>query len=100
MRSCRQSKPEPAVAKRVRASSNFVHLCSHAACVQAASVLPVPLRSRHCRSAAADGPFELYKVLLAFDNPEARVAHRFPIDPTQKEVKEELDHATGADKAP
>jgi hypothetical protein len=55
------------------------------------------LRDR-CRSMAADGRFELYKVSLAFDNPEARRAHGFPSDPTRKEVKEELDHATGADR--
>ncbi len=56
------------------------------------------LRAR-CQPTAADGRFELYKVSLAFDNPEARLAHGFAIDPTQKEVKEELDHATGADRA-
>lgn len=50
-----------------------------------------------CRGPAADGRFELYKVSLAFDNPEARLAHGFPIDPTQKEVKQALAHATGAD---
>ncbi len=55
------------------------------------------LRDR-CRPLAGDGRFELYKVSLAFDNPHAREAHGFPIDPTQKEVKEALDHATGADK--
>jgi hypothetical protein len=55
------------------------------------------LRDR-CRPMAADGRFELYKVSLAFDNPEARVAHGFPVDPTQREVKEELDHATGGDR--
>jgi uncharacterized protein len=55
------------------------------------------LRER-CRPTAADGRFELYKVSLAFDNPEARLSHGFPIDPMQKEVKQELEHATGADK--
>jgi len=45
------------------------------------------LRSR-CRSVAADGRFELYKVSLKYDNPEARMAHGFPIDPQQMEVKE------------
>jgi aryl-alcohol dehydrogenase-like predicted oxidoreductase len=39
---------------------------------------------------AADGHYELYKVSLKFDNPEARLAHEFPIDPTQMEVKEML----------
>jgi predicted aldo/keto reductase-like oxidoreductase len=55
------------------------------------------LRDR-CSETAADGRFELYKVSLAFDNPAARETHGFPIDPTQKEVKQELDHAMGTDK--
>jgi predicted aldo/keto reductase-like oxidoreductase len=38
----------------------------------------------------ADGRFEPYKVSLEFDNPEARLAHNFPIDTAQKEVKEML----------
>ena len=50
-----------------------------------------------CAPTAADGRFELYKVSLAFDNPQARVAHGFPIDPVQMEVKEELQHAMGTD---
>lgn len=37
---------------------------------------------------AADGRFELYKLSLKFDNPEARLAHRFPLDMQQAEVKE------------
>jgi predicted aldo/keto reductase-like oxidoreductase len=41
-----------------------------------------------CAAMAADGRFEHYKVSLQFDNPEARWAHGFPIDPQQKEVKE------------
>jgi len=39
---------------------------------------------------AADGHFELYKVSLKFDNPEARLAHGFPIDNQSDEVKEML----------
>ena len=39
---------------------------------------------------AADGRFELYKLSLKFDNPEARLAHRFPLDMQQVEVKEML----------
>jgi hypothetical protein len=39
---------------------------------------------------AADGRFELYKLSLKFDNPEARLAHRFPLDMQQAEVKEML----------
>jgi predicted aldo/keto reductase-like oxidoreductase len=46
------------------------------------------LRAR-CRASAGDGRFELYKVSLAYDNPEARKAHQFPVDPKQKEVSEE-----------
>jgi len=37
---------------------------------------------------AADGHFELYKVSLKFDNPEARLAHNFPLDMESPEVKE------------
>lgn len=37
---------------------------------------------------AADGRFELYKVSLKFDNPEARLAHQFPLDMQSAEVKE------------
>jgi len=55
--------------------------------------MPAPamqsLRDR-CRQSAADGRFELYKLSLKFDNPEARLAHRFPIDMQQAEVKEML----------
>ncbi len=47
------------------------------------------LRDR-CRADAADGRFELYKISLKFDNPEARLAHGFPIDQQQKEVEEML----------
>jgi predicted aldo/keto reductase-like oxidoreductase len=47
------------------------------------------LRSQ-CASLAADGRFEHYKVTLQFDNPEARLAHGFPVDEEQKEVKEML----------
>jgi aryl-alcohol dehydrogenase-like predicted oxidoreductase len=47
------------------------------------------LRER-CRPTAADGRFELYKVSIKYDNPEARLAHGFPIDEQQKEVKEML----------
>ena len=47
------------------------------------------LRDR-CKPVAADGHFELYKVSLKFDNPEARLAHGFPIDQQSDEVKEWL----------
>jgi aryl-alcohol dehydrogenase-like predicted oxidoreductase len=39
---------------------------------------------------AADGRFELYKLSLKFDNPEARMAHDFPLDMQSVEVKEML----------
>ena len=44
------------------------------------------LRER-CRK-YADGRYELYKVSLKYDNPEARLTHDFPLDMQQKEVKE------------
>jgi aryl-alcohol dehydrogenase-like predicted oxidoreductase len=37
---------------------------------------------------ASDGRFELYKMSLKFDNPEARLTHEFPLDMQQAEVKE------------
>ncbi len=37
---------------------------------------------------ASDGHFELYKTSIKFDNPEARLAHEFPIDMEQIEVKQ------------
>jgi predicted aldo/keto reductase-like oxidoreductase len=42
---------------------------------------------------AGDGRFELYKVSLKYDNPEARLAHDFPLDQMSKEVQEML-HST------
>jgi len=47
------------------------------------------LRDR-VRPYSGDGRFEPYKVSLKFDNPEARLAHDFPLDMQQKEVKEML----------
>ncbi len=50
----------------------------------------------------ADGRFELYKVSIKYDNPEARLANDFPLDMQQKEVKEMM-HAvdnTGHPLAP
>jgi predicted aldo/keto reductase-like oxidoreductase len=46
-----------------------------------------------CRPYAADGRFELYKVSLKFDNPEARLSHQFPLDGQQSEVKEMMKAA-------
>ena len=37
------------------------------------------LRNR-CKQYAVDGRYELYKLSLKFDNPEARLAHGFPLD--------------------
>lgn len=42
------------------------------------------------KEVAADGRFELYKLSLKFDNPEARLTHQFPLDMQQVEVKEML----------
>jgi predicted aldo/keto reductase-like oxidoreductase len=48
------------------------------------------LRDR-VRTYAADGRFELYKLSLKFDNPEARLAHEFPLDMQSVEVREIAD---------
>jgi len=45
------------------------------------------LRDR-AKNFAGDGRFELYKVSLKFDNPEARLAHDFPLDMKQVEVEQ------------
>ncbi len=37
---------------------------------------------------AGDGRFELYKTSIKFDNPEARIAHDFPFDLQQIEVRQ------------
>jgi len=37
---------------------------------------------------SGDGHFELYKTSIKFDNPEARLAHDFPLDMEQVEVKQ------------
>lgn len=42
---------------------------------------------KHCAPFSADGRFEPYKVSLRFDNPEARMAHGFPIDDRQIETR-------------
>jgi predicted aldo/keto reductase-like oxidoreductase len=52
------------------------------------------LRQR-LRPVAADGRYELYKVSLKYDNPEARTAHDFPNDPKEKEIKEQLEQVMG-----
>lgn len=55
------------------------------------------LRER-CRQSAADGRFELYKMSLKYDNPEARLSHEFPLDMQQKETKEMLGAAENTGK--
>ncbi len=52
------------------------------------------LRDR-CAKAAGDGRYEPYKLSLKFDNPQARLPHGFPLDPTQKEVQEMLFKEAG-----
>jgi aryl-alcohol dehydrogenase-like predicted oxidoreductase len=42
---------------------------------------------------AGDGRFELYKTSLKFDNPEARLAHDFPLDLKQAEVNQMIYEA-------
>jgi hypothetical protein len=48
------------------------------------------LRNR-AKPYAGDGRFELYKTSIKFDNPEARVAHAFPLDMTSVEVKQMVE---------
>ena len=45
---------------------------------------------------AGDGRFEPYKVSLRYDNPQARLAHGFPLDQTQKEVQQMLYEEAGS----
>ena len=45
------------------------------------------LRAR-AKPYAGDGHFELYKTSIKFDNPEARIAHSFPFDLQQIEVRQ------------
>jgi aryl-alcohol dehydrogenase-like predicted oxidoreductase len=48
-----------------------------------------------CAQSAADGRFELYKVSLKFDNPQARREHGFPDDPKEIEIVEEQAEIRG-----
>jgi uncharacterized protein len=52
------------------------------------------LRAR-CAPTAADGRYEPYKVSLRYDNPVTRLPHGFPLDPTQREVKDMLEKGNG-----
>jgi aryl-alcohol dehydrogenase-like predicted oxidoreductase len=56
------------------------------------------LRER-CQHYAGDGRFELYKTSLKFDNPEARMAHDFPIDMASVEVKEMVQETANNGRA-
>ena len=47
------------------------------------------LRTR-CKPDSADGRYEVYKLSLKFDNPESRIAHGFPLDTQQSEVRDML----------
>lgn len=51
---------------------------------------------RRCAGSASDGRFELYKVSLKYDNPQAREPHDFPLDPMVKEVQDMFKEASGA----
>lgn len=55
------------------------------------------LRDR-VRPYSLDARYEPYKVSLKFDNPEARLAHDFPLDMQQKEVKEMLGASQNSGK--
>lgn len=57
------------------------------------------LRDR-VRSVSRDGRFELYKVSLKYDNPEARMSHDFPLDMQQKEVQEMVNSANTGEAFP
>jgi predicted aldo/keto reductase-like oxidoreductase len=50
------------------------------------------LRMR-AKPSAGDGRFELYKTSIKYDNPEARLAHNFPLDMQSVEVMQ-MVHAT------
>jgi aryl-alcohol dehydrogenase-like predicted oxidoreductase len=47
---------------------------------------------------AGDGHFELYKTSIKYDNPEARLAHDFPLDDKSVEVVEMLEAAQNTGK--
>jgi predicted aldo/keto reductase-like oxidoreductase len=47
----------------------------------------IALRNR-CSQEAGDGRFELYKVSIKYDNPQAREPHHFPLDGKIKEVQD------------
>jgi aryl-alcohol dehydrogenase-like predicted oxidoreductase len=55
------------------------------------------LRDR-AKQYAGDGQFELYKTSIKFDNPEARLAHNFPLDMQQIEVRQMVKAADNTGK--
>lgn len=56
------------------------------------------LRDR-VKSQAGDGHFELYKTSIKYDNPQARMAHDFPLDQKSNEVQEMLQAAKNTGKS-
>jgi uncharacterized protein len=50
------------------------------------------LRER-AKQYAGDGQFELYKTSIKYDNPEARLAHSFPLDMQSVEVRQMVKSA-------
>lgn len=50
------------------------------------------LRDR-CKQDAGDGRYELYKVSIKYDNPQARLSHGFPLDEKSIEVREMLEES-------
>jgi uncharacterized protein len=56
------------------------------------------LRDR-AKQHAGDGHFELYKTSMRFDNPQARVAHGYPLDQKSNEVQEMLSAAKNSGRS-
>ena len=60
---------------------------------------PAEMEALRARCAQyGDGRYELYKVSLKYDNPEARMAHGFPVDQQSKEMKEKLKETENTGK--
>jgi hypothetical protein len=68
----------PILEQNLRLAQNFAPL----------SPAEMKALSDRAKPYAADGHFELYKTSIKFDNPEARIAHEFPLDMEQVEVKQ------------
>ncbi|MDQ1473667.1 MAG: uncharacterized protein QOJ99_5147 [Bryobacterales bacterium] len=56
------------------------------------------LRDR-AKAHAADGHLELYKTSIKYDNPEARMAHGFPLDSKSNEVQEMISASKNTGKS-